>query len=129
MHGAVLIVEIIIAIFVRKSFEFQPFTVRNHILARGTKFRALTTDWYGCLASCSQDTKCTSYNYWFFKNDVGSSTGTCELNRCGISANCGQDRKLVFQNEAVYQQLRESKVCSIYFFSSKYTFSVEPLYT
>lgn len=97
--------------FVIKSIQFQPFTAKNHILPHGKTFRSISTDWFGCVESCFQDFKCSSYNFWFLNEKKETENGLCELNRCGAAKRCEDDRSsLVFQNGAIFQQIRDSQV-------------------
>lgn len=107
------ILSILTIVLVRNSYQFQPFTVQNHILPKGKTLRSFSTDWFGCVESCSQDLKCASYNYWFADNSEDTKDGICDLNSCGVSQQCGNAnsrKNLVFQNGAIYQQLREIQV-------------------
>lgn len=108
----IALVWAILILFVRGSIQFQSFTAQNHILPYGRALRSFSTDWFGCVESCFQDFKCVSYNYWFFnESEKSEHIGVCELNQCGVSQRCEDgDSRLVFQNGAIFHQIRTSQV-------------------
>ena len=100
-----------------KVLGFHPLTVNSYVLV-GSAFQVIhVDDWFGCILSCHDDPRCTSYNYNTFSR-------LCELNDCsGLQNLCGRENILIYSTGWVFQKIRDCKVSQRYVTGTSRSFS------
>lgn len=104
---------------------FHSITVKDYKVANETflihRFEAL--DWFNCILSCQEETRCFSYNYQLTTKK--QSNGLCEMFRCGVDKRKDIVSALVYSDGFVFQQLKDSSVScmSCYFKSRRINFN------
>ena len=91
-----------------KVLGFHLLTVNNYVLV-GSVYQVIhVDDWFGCILSCHDDSRCTSYNY-------NTSSRLCELNDCGgLQDLRDRDNLLVYSTGWVFQKIRDCEVSHRY---------------